>query len=161
MSVDRIFNTPHSLPVSESISVGRTRWNTNQCTYIDRVPVSVSEWLLGSFVLILTVFVQLNQYSQILRRQCCLYIHSHLLRNPQASQLGKPDYSVLTHSLSRALLIAMHCIRSKTSRADLRILCARFAKVKFRLIWVCAVCAPISILTCTIPSQIVLCIHTS
>ena len=96
MSVERIFFTPPSLPVSESISVGRTRWNTNQCTYIDRVPVSVSEWLLGSFVLILTVFVQLNQYSQILRRQCCLYIHSHLLRNPQASQLGKPDYSVLT-----------------------------------------------------------------
>ena len=96
MSVERIFFTPPSLPVSESISVGRTRWNTNQCTYIDRVPVSVSEWLLGSFVLILTVFVQLNQYSKILRRQCCLYIRSHLLRNPQASQLGKPDYSVLT-----------------------------------------------------------------
>ena len=75
MSVERIFYyTPFSLPVSESISVGRTRWNTNQCTYIDRVPVSVSEWLLGSFVLILTVFVQLNQYSQILRRQCCLLL---------------------------------------------------------------------------------------
>ena len=39
---------------------------------VDRVPVSVSEWLLGSFVLILSVFVQLDQYSQILRRQCCL-----------------------------------------------------------------------------------------
>ena len=51
MSVERIFYTPPSLPASESMSVGRTRWNTNQCTYIDRVPVSVSEWLLGSFVL--------------------------------------------------------------------------------------------------------------
>ena len=59
---------------------------------------SVRMVILGSFVLILTVFVQLNQYSQILRRQCCLYIHSHLLRNPQASQLGKPDYSVLTQT---------------------------------------------------------------
>ena len=39
---------------------------------IDRVPNSVSEWLLGSFVISVFFQLLLNQYSQILRRQCCL-----------------------------------------------------------------------------------------
>ena len=52
-------------------------WNSGSMTqhpYPRQGSRSVSEELFGSWLLILylSVFVKLNQYSQILRRQCCL-----------------------------------------------------------------------------------------
>ena len=91
-------------------------------TVLDRVPVSVSEWLIGSFVLILItlwwlcVFLLVQQsYFQRVRWQCCLHRPDHPdHRRHHCVLLVVPMFEYSNHAVAITKAVLAHTFLTAT-----------------------------------------------